>query len=162
METQKTHNKQEARTSAAAHYYNNVFKKQLAKGKEAEERAHVLIKNIYDVDIIEEQTEKNYKDMHYDFKTSDNKKYEVKRDDMAKQTDNIFIEFSAFGKDSGIKTTEANKYIIVVGDTFYIISVVKLLKLCLGSPIKEIEATNTKGHIIKLEKLKEHADIYEA
>lgn len=93
--------------------YNELLK----LGQEKEEEAQKLIKNIDKVEIIEINN-----DFRYDFKTSNNKTYEVKYDRKAPKTGNIFIEFKttkenneefvSFG--SGIRTTTANYYIILI------------------------------------------------
>jgi hypothetical protein len=53
-------------------------------------------------------------DFRYDFKLSNNLTYEVKYERASLQTGNIFIEYIAFLKPSGISTTEADFYIIVL------------------------------------------------
>jgi hypothetical protein len=93
--------------------YNELLK----IGQEKEGEAQKLIKNIDKVEIIEVNN-----DFKFDFKTSNNKTYEVKYDRKAPKTGNIFIEFKttkenndelySFG--SGIRTTTAHYYIIVI------------------------------------------------
>jgi hypothetical protein len=56
------------------------------------------------------------------------KKIEVKRDFMAQKTGNVFIEYSSRGKASGISTTEAEYYCIVISDSRYILVSTKELK----------------------------------
>ena len=50
----------------------------------------------------------------YDFKMSNNKTYEVKADLTAHKTGFIFIEDTAFNKQSGITITKADYYIIII------------------------------------------------
>jgi hypothetical protein len=56
------------------------------------------------------------------------KKIEVKRDFMTQKTGNVFIEYSSRGKASGISTTEAEYYCLVVSDDTYILISTKKLK----------------------------------
>ena len=59
----------------------------------------------------------------YDFRTSDGLTYEVKADKASQKYPNFFIEFLQNGKPSGIRTTEANYYIITDTEKHYLISV---------------------------------------
>ena len=60
-------------------------------------------------------------DFRYDFELTNNYKFEVKADIKASLTNNIFIEFLQFNLSSGIDTTEADYYIIIVPLNEYIL-----------------------------------------
>ena len=60
----------------------------------------------------------NYK---YDFKTSDNLKYEVKTESMSLKTGNFYTEFYGYGKETGITTTKAIFYIISDTINYYLL-----------------------------------------
>ena len=53
-------------------------------------------------------------DTYCDFVLSNNLMYKVIYDGKSYKTGNIYIEYSAYGKDSGITTTQAHYYIIVI------------------------------------------------
>jgi hypothetical protein len=55
----------------------------------------------------------------FDFQLSNGKYYEVKYDNKASTTGNIFIENVQFNKPSGIDITKADYYIIVLNSTNY-------------------------------------------
>ena len=68
----------------------------------------------------------NYK---YDFITSDNITYEVKTEPKSLKTNNFFIEFSGYGKPSGISTSESNFYIFCDTINYYLIDIHKLKQI---------------------------------
>ena len=121
------------------HFYNKHVKPFLKYETEAAER----IKNIYNVDIISFND-----DNKYDFIDSNNIKYEVKADLYSNSTDNFFIEYYGYDKPSGIKTTQANNYIITDGINYYLIDTNKLKKLCCGAKVKTTKNNLTYGYII--------------
>ena len=55
-----------------------------------------------------------YDDYKYDFQLSNGLFYEVKYERLSLKTNNIFIEFEAFNKSSGINKTLADYYIIIL------------------------------------------------
>ena len=59
-----------------------------------------------------EQNNANYKNVKYDFMTSDFITYEVKADVMSLATNNFFIEFKKGNHNTGILTTESIFHII--------------------------------------------------
>jgi hypothetical protein len=66
----------------------------------------------------------------FDIKLSNHLTYEIKCDVMASKTKNFFIEYFGYGKPSGIKTTQANFYVISFDlMNYYQISVIELRKL---------------------------------
>ena len=78
-------------------------------------------KRIIKLNSVEEK--KWWNNYKYDFKTSDNLKYEVKAEPMSLKTGNFFIEFYGYGKKTGITTTKANFYIISDTINYYLINV---------------------------------------
>jgi hypothetical protein len=130
---------------------NINFKKLLELGQRHENEAIKRITNLYNVKCILRQDENNYKHIHYDFKTDDNIKYEVKADMMSAKTKNIFIEFMD-GKNnkSGLTISEANYYIIFSCDNYYMIDINELKELTKNKPIVKTK-DGTKGYLIKNE-----------
>lgn len=92
-------------------YYNEIFKPLLEIGilweKKAQEQIITYYKDRYYV-------MKECSNNRYDFKLSNKQRYEVKCDFMALKTGNIYIEYEQFNKPSGIKTTKAQFYIIII------------------------------------------------
>lgn len=91
-------------------YYNDTFKPLLELGQFYEKKASDRI--IKHFKLIRPTIEFN-DTKEYDIKIDD-VKYEVKTDIKAVKTNNIFIEFVALNKPSGISTTKAHYYIIVI------------------------------------------------
>ena len=89
------------------------FKQDLIVGQKYELLAQDRIIKFYGDDnclqVIE--TCNTYK---YDFKLSNNMTFEVKYERASLKTGNIFIEYMAFSKPSGIITTIADYYIVVL------------------------------------------------
>lgn len=122
-------------------FYNKNVKPYLKYEQEAAKR----IEKIFNVKI------KNFNDDNkYDFITTDNIKYEVKTDVLSKKTNNFFIEFSGYGKNSGITVTEANFYIITDTEKYYLININVLKNICNEcEEIRQIKTSSTYGYIIK-------------
>ena len=74
--------------------------------------AKIKLKNKYNVSIVMEQNAENYKNVNYDFMTSDLTTYEVKADEMSLNTNNFFIEFKKGNMRTGILTSGATFHII--------------------------------------------------
>ena len=89
----------------------------------------------------------NYK---YDFKTSDNLKYEVKTEPMSLKTNNFFIEFYGYGKKTGITTTKANFYIISDTINYYLINVNVLKEIIDNNkfPMQKTKDKTTIGYLV--------------
>ena len=89
----------------------------------------------------------NYK---YDFKTSDNLKYEVKTEPMSLKTNNFFIEFYGYGKKTGITTTKANFYIISDTINYYLINVNVLKEIIDNNkfPMQKTRDKTTIGYLV--------------
>ena len=58
------------------------------------------------------------------------KRIEVKSDQIAHNTGNVFIEYESRGKASGIATTEAEYYAIEIQGTYALLSTKKLKEKC--------------------------------
>jgi len=92
-------------------YYLNEFLPKLKQGQIFEELAINRIINFLDGKYHLITTCNNYK---YDFMLSNGIRYEVKTDEMSIKTNNIFIEYEQFKNNSGIRTTQADFYIIII------------------------------------------------
>ena len=113
----------------------NRFLQDLEIGQQFEEKARYKIIKYYNnqykvIEICD--------DFRYDFKLSNGKCYEVKYDKSSMKTGNIFIEFIAFNKSSGIDKTQADYYIIItpineIENVFILIEVEMLKKLITDS-----------------------------
>jgi hypothetical protein len=127
----------------------NKFKELLKIGQQAEQEA---IKRI-NKPVLITQNETNYKYILYDFMTDDNIKYEVKLDLQSTRTKNIFIEFiDGRGLKSGISTTEADNYIIVSSDIYYLINVNTLKEIIKNCKIARVK-DGTKGYLLFIDVL---------
>jgi len=104
---------------------------QLLIGRKYEEEAQEIIKTLFKTEIIEIQTDENYKDVLYDFKTSDGTTYEIKADLLSNKTGNFFIEFQNSNYYTGITTTKAKYHIITNGTIYYLIKTRKIKQLIL-------------------------------
>jgi len=87
-----------------------------------------------------------------------NKKVEVKRDRVAHETGNVFIEYQSRNKPSGIATTQADFYAYWIGEVCVLISTDKLKTICrqfLGSEFDRVGGDNnsSKGILLPIEKL---------
>ena len=99
----------------------DYFYKNLKKYQPYEKEAAKRIELLNNVRVL-----KFNNDKYYDFLTSDNIKYEVKTEPSSLKTNNVFIEFKAYGIPLGITTTEANYYIINDTINYYLIDTNKL------------------------------------
>jgi hypothetical protein len=93
-----------------------LFKEKLVIGQHFELLAQKQLINYYKGKYEVAETCDN---AHFDFKLSNEKYYEVKYDNKASTTGNIFIENVQFNKPSGIDITKADYYIIVLNSTHY-------------------------------------------
>jgi hypothetical protein len=94
----------------------NLFKEKLLIGQHFELLAQKQLIAYYNgkyhvIEICNDAT--------FDFQLSNGKYYEVKYDNKASTTGNIFIENVQFNKPSGIDITKADYYIIVLNSTNY-------------------------------------------
>lgn len=100
------------------------FLTDLEKFKSYEIEASERINLKYNINI--ERINDDYK---YDFITSDNITYEVKTDVQSLKSLNYYIEYLFNGKSSGIRTSEADYYIINDTNKYYLIPTQELKDL---------------------------------
>ncbi len=98
-------------------------------GKEIEQKAQIAIQLLHKVTVILEQTKLNYKEVLFDFQTSDHITYEVKADRRSAETGNFFIECDGYGKPSGINITTANRHMITYKSDFYMVETSRIKQL---------------------------------
>jgi hypothetical protein len=94
----------------------NLFKEKLIIGQHFELLAQKQLIDYYQGNYDVTETCDN---ASFDFKLSNGKYYEVKCDNKASSTGNVFIENVQFGKPSGIEISTADYYIIVLNSTSY-------------------------------------------
>jgi hypothetical protein len=138
-------------------YFNNVFKPLLNLGQEFEK---VAIKRLIKYHNYDENIKVYSNDTNkYDVMLN-NISYEIKTDIRAATTNNIFVEFIQNGKLSGISTTEADNYIIVIPyeklPLFILIDVLELQFLIQTMQYKNIIQPNkhnnfTSGYIFDVQ-----------
>lgn len=89
-------------------------------------------------------------DNRYDFITGDGFKFEVKTEPSSMRTGNYFIEYFAYGKPSGITTTQADYYIFCNTVHYHMITVKELKELVKqhGRPMTTADRL-TRGHLVK-------------
>lgn len=132
------------------------FKNDLQIGQKYEKIAIDMIINYYKgkYQLIETND-----DSRYDFILSNNKTYEVKALLQVFKYQNIFVEYMAFKKSSGITVTEATFYVFVLIDKgtvkqILIIGVAKLKRLILeGKYMKNYVDDLKAGYIFNLQYL---------
>ncbi len=123
-----------------------LFNRNVVLFKKYEIEASERIKAKYNIDV-----KKWCDNSNYDFKTTDNIKYEVKAEPASLKTCNYFVEFHAYGVPSGISITKANYYIITNTIDYYLIDVNKLKELCENekTQIKTTKDKLTSGYLLK-------------
>jgi hypothetical protein len=114
-----------------------------------EDLAQEIIKQHFNVDIIENDKTPGRENFHeYDFKTSNNKKYEVKEDKMSAFTGNFFIQtYQDYGTGkipSSIKVTKSDFYMILSGNKFYVIPTELLVSMIDALEKHDLEEPNVK------------------
>ena len=93
-------------------------------------------------------------DYHYDFKTSDKIKYEVKTDELSLKTNNLFIEIESYKFASGIITSKSHYYIFSDTIDYYLIETKKLKTILSNIENKKIVSTKDKltfGYLVRKE-----------
>ena len=123
----------------------------LSFGRKYEIICQDKIKKKNNVSIVMEQTDENYKNVYYDFMTSDLTTYEVKADEMSLNTNNFFIEFKKGNTRTGILTSDATFHIITNTKKYYLIETAALRKLVFQNRIKYKQAKtkdNTVGFLV--------------
>jgi hypothetical protein len=130
-------------------YNNNYYKKEfipkLKIGQIWEKQAIAKINEYYDNKFVLLHT---LNTNEYDFKLSNNIKYEVKFDGYSLKTGNIFIEFLQFNKDSGITITKADYYIIILPNIinkYLLVDVLELNFLIITNQYKSIYTDKFKS-----------------
>ena len=126
------------------------FKKDLQVGQKYEVIAQDRIIKYYENNLKVIETCNDYR---YDFKLSNDFTYEVKYERTSLKTNNIFLEYIAFQKPSGIDMTLANYYIFVlpVNDTdnqFLLIDVDTLKQLVIDKQYTREHVDNYKSGYI--------------
>ena len=106
----------------------------LALGRKYETICQDKIKNKNNVSVVMEQNNENYKNVKYDFMTSDLITYEVQADVRSLDTNNFFIEFKKGKFNTGILTTESMFHIITNTKKYYLIETSKLLNSVFQKP----------------------------
>ena len=121
------------------------FYKNLEKYKPYEKEAARRIEIKYNI-VVKKWCD-NYK---YDFKCTNNLKYELKCEPTSLRTNNFFIEYFAYGKPSGITTTQSNYYIFCDTINYYLIETIKLKMLIEEHTFKIIQTNDKKtyGYLI--------------
>ena len=123
----------------------------LAFGRNYEIICQDKIKNKNNVSIVMEQNAENYKNVNYDFMTSDLITYEVKADEMSLNTNNFFIEFKKGNMLTGILTSDATFHIITNTKKYYLIETAEIRKLVFQNRIKYKQGRtkdNTVGFLV--------------
>ena len=77
-------------------------------------------------------------DYRYNFKTSDEIKYEVKTDELSLKTNNLFIEFESYEKPSGVIISKSHYYIFCNTIDYYLIETQKLKEILSNIENKKI------------------------
>ena len=106
--------------------FHSFFKPRLRAGKVDEKIAQQLICQANNVSVISEQTDDNYRELKYDFQTSDGITYEVKGGESSDKFHSFFIEFEQSIKGSlyvvsGVLDSEAHYWMLKYNNTFYTI-----------------------------------------
>jgi hypothetical protein len=98
----------------------------------------------------------NYNVLKYDAEIGDGKKIirvEIKTDHRSSETGNFFIEYSGYGKPTGIAITDAHYYVINDTVNYYMISVRRLLALikrCAETgKLRRVQMCSPNGHVTK-------------
>jgi hypothetical protein len=141
-------------------YFKKVFLIKLATYQIWENVAIERIVSYLDGKYYLKHTNNDYR---YDFELSSGKRYEVKFDAKASETGNVYVEFLQFNKNSGIRTTQADFYIIIIPrkvTLFLLVSVTDIEQLIKSEMYKRIiqpNSTNyyTAGYIFDVELIKQ-------
>lgn len=86
-----------------------------------------------------------------------NKKIEVKKDELAKKTGNVFVEYESRNKPSGIATTKADFYCFVISnENIIFVETNKLKELCKQKRLRKVpggDSNTSMGVLLPLEQL---------
>jgi hypothetical protein len=132
------------------------FHQDLKLGQSIEKIAQQRIIKYFDNDIS--ITDIN-DDNKYDFKISNNERFEVKYDRMSEITGNIFIEYYCRGKKSGISITQSDYHIIAFTDKdMYLIPTERLKEMIINEDyIRKYSDYIKAGYIFKKSKIIENS-----
>ena len=166
---EQTKQKRTLKQNYNKNYYKDVFTPLLELGKHFEELAIERLINFYN---FNEPIIKRNDDKRYDVKIVNNGKrhtYEIKTDIRAIETNNIYIEYMSNNCLSGISSTEARNYVIIipydVEKPLILLIKVKVLKELIIKEqyflnLKGNEKNNfTAGYLFKLETLLKHSKL---
>lgn len=127
------------------------FNKDNQKGKEGEKQIINLIKNKYKSATIEQAPNEKFTD--YDikviYKNNEETTLEVKNDDRAKDTNNLFIEtemqnaYQQFEL-SGLSVTKADWWVHIVGDRIFLFRTKELKEFLQDYELREITVDSGK------------------
>lgn len=144
------------------------FYKDNAIGKEGENQIIRDIKNKYPDAVIEQAPERKFSS--YDIKVKQQDKpditIEVKKDEKAKETGNLFIETemsnaSGVFEDTGLTVTESNYWVVIVGKKKYWFKTEELRKLVKDYERKQIQVDSGKLARCYLIPIKDLGERYE-
>ena len=108
--------------------------------------------------IIDDSNYKLNDDKYYDILFVNlGTRIEVKCDTKMSETGNVFIEFSAYGEDSGINTTTSHFYCIIDKIKYYLIPTFILKYIIIGCDTRSINKLFKSGYILPFEKLKKYS-----
>ena len=134
--------------------------------------AQRIITHANNVQVIEDDdTPGRTNHAEYDFRTSDQITYEVKRDSRSIETGNFYIKFSQRFKEqanwieAGLYVTKADYYMITFGNDFYKIQTDIIIELLLAETYQIRRSTTTRGDftrgfILPVAKVKPFAEVY--
>jgi hypothetical protein len=127
------------------------FKTDLKFGNDYEIKAFEQLKKYKNNDNLTCIYNNDYK---FDFKTNENKTYEIKADKMSLTTGNFFIEYWCNFKPSGICKTKADYYIITDTINYYMVPTSDIVNYINneGPPTKAFKSDVglVKGYLIKI------------
>ena len=166
---EQTKQKRTLKQNYDKNYYKDVFKPLLELGKHFEELAIERLISFYNFD---NPKIKRSDDKRYDVKIVNNSKrftYEIKTDIRAIDTNNIYIEYMSNNVLSGISSTNAKNYVIIIPyDTdkpLMLLIKVKVLKELIVKEqyylnLRGNEKNNyTYGYLFKLDTILKHSKL---
>lgn len=110
----------------------NNFYGDLAFGEEMQRRfAKTLINKGF---VVEYMAEGNFPD--YDIKLTNGKTFEIKADRKTKETGNIFIETRYKDEHSGLASTKADYFVVIVENFALVAKTLDVMRFLLASPTK--------------------------
>ena len=134
--------------------------------------AQRIIMHAYNVQVIEDDdTPGRTNHAEYDFRTSDQITYEVKRDSRSIETGNFYIKFSQRFKEqanwieAGLYVTKADYYMITFGNNFYKIQTDIIIELLIADTYPIVRSPTkrgdfTRGFLLPVKLVKPFAEVY--